>query len=53
MSETKPKFTNTHKITLRRRGLDPKDYVLVKETYGALYIRNIHTHVVKIINKCN
>ena len=53
MSENNNKFTNTHKITLRRRGLDPKDYVLVKETYGTLWIRNIHTNVVKIINKCN
>lgn len=46
-------FTNNQKVILRRRGLDPKDYVFVKETYGALYVRNIHTGVVKIINKHN
>lgn len=53
MAEKKSTFTNTHKISLRRRGLDPKDYVFVKETYCALYIRNIHTGIVKIINKHN
>lgn len=53
MAEEKILFTTTHKTSLRRRGLDPKDYVFVKETYCALYVRNIHTGVVKIINKCN
>ena len=53
MEEKKTPFTYTHKKSLRRRGLDPKDYVFVKETYGALYIRNIHTGVIKIINKKN
>ena len=53
MEEKKIPFTSTHKTSLRRRGLDPKDYVFVKETYGALYVRNIHTGIVKIINKCN
>lgn len=52
MADSKP-FTNTHRDTLRRRGLKPQDYVFVKETYGALYVRNIHTGVVKIINKKN
>lgn len=53
MEEKKTPFTYTHKKSLQRRGLDPKDYVFVKETYGALYIRNIHTGVIKIINKKN
>ena len=53
MTEKKKTLTNNHKVSLRRRGLDPKDYVFVKETYGALYVRNIHTGAIKIINKCN
>ena len=53
VEEKKIPFTYTHKKSLQRRGLDPKDYVFVKETYGALYVRNVHTGVVKIINKCN
>jgi hypothetical protein len=47
------KFTDSHKKSMRCRGLDPKDYVFVKETYVSLYIRNIHTGVVKIIYKHN
>ena len=53
MADKKIPFTNSHKTSLRRRGMDPKDYAFVKETYGALYIRNIHTGVIKIINKKN
>lgn len=51
--ETLSTLTNNQKVILRRRGLDPKDYVFVKETYGALYVRNIHTGIVKPINKKN
>lgn len=53
MTEEKKQFNKNHKVSLTRRGLDPKDYVFVKETYCALYVRNIHTGVLKIINKCN
>lgn len=53
MAENKTTFTNGQTIILRRRGLDPKDYIFVKSTYGALYVKNIHTGVVKIINKQN
>lgn len=38
---------------LRRRGLDPKQYSFVKETYGSLYVRNINDGQIKIINKKN
>ena len=32
MNETNPqKFANKHKMMLRRRGMDPKDYVFAKE----------------------
>ena len=53
MEEEKIKFTSNQKAMLRRRGLDPKDYVFVKETFGALYVRNIHTGLLKILNKNN
>jgi len=52
MAERK-KPNRTQRVMIKRRGLDPKDYVFVKETYVALYIRNIHTGIVKIINKHN
>ena len=51
LEEKKIPFTNSHRKSLERRGLKPKDYVFVKETYCALYVRNIHTGVVKIIYK--
>lgn len=53
MDEKKMKFTSNQKAMLRRRGLDPKDYEPIKETYGALYIKNIHTGVTKVLNKNN
>ena len=52
-NESRKPMTCDQKLMLRRRGLDPKDYVLIKSTYGALYVRNIHTGVVKILNKRN
>lgn len=56
MSEKKkdPKpLTSNQREMLRRRGLDPKNYTLVKETYGSFYIRDIRSGTVRIINKCN
>jgi hypothetical protein len=45
---------NSNQISvLRRRGLDPKNYVLVKETYGSLYVRDTCSGKIKIINKKN
>ena len=38
---------------LRNRGLDPKDYVVVKTLYGSLWVKNIHTGSVKILDKKN
>ena len=52
MKEEK-KLTYNHEVMLRRRGLDPKDYAFVKETYVTLFVRNIHTGQIKIINKQN
>jgi hypothetical protein len=53
MDQKDKSFTYNQKLVLRRRALDPKDYIFVKETYSALYVRNVHTGIVKIINKCN
>lgn len=38
---------------LRRRGLDPKCFVVVKDTYAALYVRDLRTGMIKIFNKNN
>jgi hypothetical protein len=47
------KLTYNQRHMLVVRGLDPKDYVFVKETYVTLFVRNIHTGQIKIINKQN
>ena len=36
---------------IRRRGLDPKDYVVVKVLNYSLFIKNRHTGIIKIIDK--
>lgn len=51
--KTEKKMTSNHKNMLRRRGLNPEDYVVAKETYSTLYLRNIHTGKIKPIVKCN
>ena len=38
---------------LRRRGLNPNDYVLVRALYGSLFLRNIRTGKIKILDKSN
>ena len=38
---------------LRRRGMDPKDYVVVKVLYGSVWFKNIHTGYIKIVDKIN
>lgn len=38
---------------LRKRGMNTKDYVVVKTLYGAVWLKNIHTGYIKIVNKCN
>ena len=40
-------------LLLKRRGLDPKDYVVVKALYGSVWFRNVHTGTIKIIDKKN
>lgn len=53
MQQKKASFTANQQTMLRRRGLNPNDWALVKSTYGSIYIRNIHTGRIKIINKQN
>jgi hypothetical protein len=38
---------------LKRRGLNPADFVVVRVMYGAVWFRNIHTGMIKIVNKRN
>lgn len=47
------KLTYGQKIILQRRGLDPKNFELVKELYGSLYVRDIRDGKIKVINKVN
>ena len=49
----KDSFDNNHRVMLRRRGLDPANYELVKETYGSVYLRDKRDGSIKIINKQN
>ena len=51
--QNKPKFTNWQCEMLRIRGLNPKDYELVKNTYSSLYIRHKQTKATKILYKKN
>lgn len=38
---------------LQRRGLDPKNFEMVKETYACVYIRDKRDRTIKILNKRN
>jgi len=40
-------------MLLKRRGLDPKEYVVVKVFYGSIWFRNVRTGKIKIIDKKN
>lgn len=53
MPEKKEPFKQSHRAMLRCRGMKAKDYEFVKETYTSLYVRNVHTGVVKILQKHN
>ena len=45
--------TSNHRVMLRRRGLDPANFELIKETYGSLYLRDKRDGSTKIIYKQN
>lgn len=53
MPEKKEPFKQSHRAMLRCRVMKAKDYEFVKETYTSLYVRNVHTGVVKILQKHN
>ena len=56
MAEQKLKpipLTYNQKTMLRRRGLDPENYVIVKNTYSSLYLRDRRDGSLKIIFKQN
>lgn len=38
---------------LKRRGLDPKEYVVVKALYGCVWFKHIPSGRIKIIDKKN
>lgn len=45
------KLNENQRIMLRRRGLDPKNYLLIKNTYTSLYLKDLRSGLVKIILK--
>lgn len=51
MGEQKPDVRQRE--LLKRRGLNPADYTVVRVMYSAVWFRNIHTGKIKIINKNN
>lgn len=56
MAERKIQYkplTYNHKTMLRRRGLNPDNYVLIKSTYVSLYLRDRRDGSIKIITKNN
>lgn len=53
MTKKTTTLTNNHRVMLRRRGLDPKNYEFLKETYASLYLRDKRSGKVKIICKQN
>ena len=47
------KLSYNQKLILKRRGMNPDHYVLVKDLYGALWVKNIHTGKIKVIDRKN
>lgn len=44
-------LTSNQRQMLRIRGLDPKNYTLVKDTYTSLYLRDKRDGSIKILTK--
>jgi hypothetical protein len=56
MSERKVKLLplqHRHRAMLQRRGVDPKNYALIKETYSSVYLRDLRDGSLKILYKFN
>lgn len=52
MSEKNPKkFKSSHYQMLKIRGLNPKNFTLVKDTYTSLYLRDKRDGSIKILYK--
>ena len=47
------KLTYRQRELLRRRGMDPNRYVLVRDLYSTLYLKDTVTGKIKIITKSN
>ena len=47
------KLTYNQKVMLKRRGMNPDHYVVVKDLYSSLWVKNIFTGAVKVVNKSN
>ena len=47
------KLTYRQRELLRRRGLNPDHYVLVRALYSTLYLKDIKTGKIKVITKNN
>lgn len=45
--------TTRQKELLRRRGLDPNRYIVVRVLYGSVWFKDVHTGMIKIIEKRN
>ena len=53
MAEKNPKPTGNQCALIRRRGLDPNNYVVLKETYSSLWLKDLRFNKVKILYKRN
>lgn len=53
MEEKNTKPTANQQAMIRRRGMDPKNYVVLKETYSSLWLKDLRLNKVKILYKRN
>ena len=53
MCKKYPKLNSDQRIMVRRRGLDPDNYRVVKNTYAALYLLDLRYKKIKVIHKWN
>lgn len=53
MPKEEKKFLGRHYDMMRRRGLDHKNYTLVKETLTTLWLRDKRDGSIKILSKNN
>lgn len=51
MTEKYPKPNANQSTMIRRRGLDPKNYRVIKDTWCSLYLLDVRYNKVKIIYK--